>query len=134
MATARHPRSVHDLSGTSYVLLTTFTRDGRPKSTPVWAAPDGDALVVVTDADAWKVRRVRRRPDALVAACDARGRRRGDDVPASVVVVEGPDLLARVTDALQRKYGWQMRVARLLGRTSPGRRVGLVIRDRPPSP
>ena len=37
----------------TYVSLTTFGRTGVPVSTPVWAAPDGDTLVV------WTPRRLR---------------------------------------------------------------------------
>ncbi|MFC5379712.1 PPOX class F420-dependent oxidoreductase [Aquipuribacter nitratireducens] len=133
MGTPRNPSGIRDLATSSFVLLTTFTRDGRPKATPVWAAPDGDALVVITDRDSWKVRRARRNPEVLLASCDMRGRRTGPDLAASAVVVEGPEYLARVTGALLRKYGWQMRLARLLGRTSARERVGLVLRDRPPS-
>jgi len=38
----------------TYVSLTTFGRTGVPVSTPVWAAPDGDTLVVWTRADSGK--------------------------------------------------------------------------------
>ena len=29
-------------------LLTTFTKDGRPKPTPIWGVPDGDRLLLMT--------------------------------------------------------------------------------------
>jgi uncharacterized protein len=38
----------------TYVSLTTFRRTGVPVSTPVWAAPKGDTLVVWTRADSGK--------------------------------------------------------------------------------
>lgn len=31
-------RTFPDIAGSRYILLTTFTRDGRPKPTAVWAA------------------------------------------------------------------------------------------------
>ena len=37
-----------------YVSLTTFRRTGAPVVTPVWAAPDGDTLVIWTRADSGK--------------------------------------------------------------------------------
>ena len=37
-----------------YVSLTTFRRTGAPVSAPVWAAPDGDTLVVWTRTDSGK--------------------------------------------------------------------------------
>ena len=45
-----------------YLLLTTFTKDGRPKPTAIWAAPDGDGLIVITQATSWKVKRIRNTP------------------------------------------------------------------------
>lgn len=51
-----------------YLLLTTFTKDGRPKPTVIWVAPDGDALLVITDHDSWKVRRIRNTPRVTLAA------------------------------------------------------------------
>jgi hypothetical protein len=36
-------------------VLTTFTKDGRPKPTPIWAAPKHDRLLAVIGADSWKV-------------------------------------------------------------------------------
>ena len=39
----------NDVSQAKYVLLTTFTKDGRPKPTPIWIARDGDRALVITD-------------------------------------------------------------------------------------
>ena len=37
-----------EVSKAQYVLLTTFTKDGRPKPTPIWIAYDGDRAVMIT--------------------------------------------------------------------------------------
>ncbi|WP_209308980.1 pyridoxamine 5'-phosphate oxidase family protein [Blastococcus sp. CT_GayMR16] len=42
------------LPSSTYVSLTTFRRTGVPVSTPVWAAPDGDTLLVWTRTDTGK--------------------------------------------------------------------------------
>ena len=39
------------LPTSTYVSLTTFRRTGVPVSTPVWAAPAGDARIVWTRSD-----------------------------------------------------------------------------------
>lgn len=124
------PASVLDLADREYVLLTSYTRDGRAKPTPVWAARDGDALVVVTEADAWKVRRVRQQPRVTVAACDVRGRPRSAPVDGVAVVVEGAHV-RRVEAALLAAYGWKMRLTLLLGRLRRRQepRAGIVVRD-----
>ena len=38
-----------DVARSKYLLLTTFTNDGRPKPTAVWGARDGDKLLIITD-------------------------------------------------------------------------------------
>lgn len=132
MADTINPTSVQDLAGCQYVLLTTYTEDGHAKPTPVWAAPDEDALVVVTDADAGKVRRVRHQPRVTLSASSVRGHPRGAPVDGVAVVVEDA-LVDRVLAALRAKYGWQMWPVDLQERLRPSRsrRVGLVVRDLP---
>ena len=49
------PPSFADVAKAQYVLLTTFTKDGRPKPTPIWAANDGDRLLMITQGKSWKV-------------------------------------------------------------------------------
>jgi len=127
---ATNPTSVSDLADCEYVLLTTYTRDGRAKPTPVWAALDGDALVVTTFDTTWKVRRIRADPRVTLAACTARGHPRGAPVDGVAVVV-GEEHVPRVMAALRDKYGWKLRLAEAvdrLSRRSAGR-VGLVVRD-----
>ncbi len=117
-------QSILELADEQYLLLTMFTKDGRPKPAPVWAARLDDALVVVTDSDTWKVRRLRNTARATVAPCDSRGRTRGDARPAVGTVVDGEGA-ARVLAAVRDKYGWQYGLVRLLQNT------GRVLRRRP---
>ena len=71
-----------DIAGSQYILLTTFTKDGRPKPTPIWAAPDGEGLIVITQETSWKVRRIRNTPRVTIAECDVRGNIKGETVQA----------------------------------------------------
>lgn len=96
------------LAAEKYVLLTTFRKDGRAVSTPVWAVRDGDALAVWTVTDSGKVKRIRRDGAVTVAPCDVRGRPLGEAVPGHAVLC-GPAESSRVRHLLRRKY-------RLLGR------------------
>jgi hypothetical protein len=92
-----------------YVSLTTFRRDGTAVPTPVWVAGDGAALYVWTPTRSGKVRRIRRRPEVTLAPCDARGRVRGEAVPAIAEICD-----AAATDLtrelVKKKYGWTARV------------------------
>jgi uncharacterized protein len=57
-----------------YVSLTTYRRNGTAVATPVWHVVDGDELVVVSEAAAGKVKRIRRDGRVQVTVCDMRGR------------------------------------------------------------
>ena len=116
------------LGAGKYLLVTTYRKDGRTVPTPVWTARDGDALVVWTVADSGKVKRIRNRGDVLVAPCDARGNRRGDDVPAHAEIVDA-EPAARYRELIRRKYGVVGRLIMLGSRLRRGEQgtVGLRI-------
>ncbi len=101
-----------------YVSLATFRRDGREVRTPVWIAADGDRLFVYTNRKSGKVKRIRANGRARLAPCDARGGVRGDFVEARARVVDEPAEQRRGFAALDRKYGWQLRLALLASRLS----------------
>jgi len=92
-----------DIAGSEYILLTTFTKDGRPKPTPIWAAPDGDGLIVITQGTSWKVKRVRNTPRVTIAKCDMRGNAKSAAVDAIAAVNESRTKDAY--DAIGRRYG-----------------------------
>ena len=99
----------------TYVNLVTYRRDGREVRTPVWIAADGDRLVVWTNANSWKVKRVRNDARVRLAPCDARGGLRGDWVDATARMLDDPTERDDALEALFRKYGWQMQLARIGG-------------------
>ncbi|MGW6917190.1 PPOX class F420-dependent oxidoreductase [Kitasatospora sp. NPDC054939] len=116
------------LSSGSYLLLTTFRKDGTAVPTPVWVVRDGDALGVWTVADSWKVKRIRNRADVLVGPCDVRGNPTGDAYPGTAEI-RSPEQTARYRTLLRQKYGL-LGVLTLLGsRVRRGERgtVGLRI-------
>ena len=123
------------LPRSTYVSLTTFRRSGDPVATPVWAAPDGDDLVVWTRADSGKVKRLRHTARVTVAPCDIRGRVTGPAAEATAVLSE-PQQWRQARAALARRYGWQWRVSYTSSRlwqrfTRPGTERHAVIRIRP---
>ena len=83
--------------------LTTFRRDGTPVSTPVWFVADNGNLLVETDADSYKVRRIRRNARVTVAACNATGRSRGDAIAAQAAILPDEEL-PRTERLLHEKY------------------------------
>jgi hypothetical protein len=101
-------RSLEQLHAAKYLLVTTFRRDGRTVATPVWKVRDGDALGIWTAAHTGKVKRIRNRPDVLLAPCDFRGNPLGEQVPgrAEILDTEG-----------NRRY--QRKIARTYWLTGP---------------
>jgi uncharacterized protein len=86
-----------------YVSLTTFRRDGTAVSTPVWFVTENGNLLVETDGDSYKVRRIRRNDNVTVASCNAMGRVVGEVVSARAAILPVEEL-PRVDKLLHRKY------------------------------
>jgi uncharacterized protein len=86
-----------------YLSLTSFKRDGTGVATPVWFVADGDRLLVTTDAQSFKAKRIRRNPAVTVALCSAGGRLRSEPLPARAVFIPDSEL-ARVERLMARKY------------------------------
>lgn len=86
-----------------YISLETFKKNGEGVRTPVWFVLHNGALYVYTEADSWKVRRIRNNPRVRVALCTVRGRVTGPWVDGTASFVEGDE--RRVADQLlDRKY------------------------------
>jgi PPOX class probable F420-dependent enzyme len=73
-------------------------------------------LWVYTNGKSAKVKRIRRDGRARVAACDMRGAVHGAWLEARARVVDGETAQQPGFDALQAKYGWQMRLLTLAAR------------------
>jgi uncharacterized protein len=86
-----------------YVNLTTFRRDGTPVSTPVWFVSENGNLLVETDDNSYKVRRIRRNDHVTVTSCNATGRAKGQAVSARATILPAEEL-PRVERLLHRKY------------------------------
>lgn len=117
-----------DVSKAQYVLLTTFTKDGRPKPTPIWIAREGDRALVITEKNSWKVKRIRNTPRVTLAVCDMKGRVKGPTVEAVASVLDDSqtDMVYR---AINKRYGIVGKVFSFFSklRGGAGRTVGLEI-------
>ena len=63
-----------EIGRSRYVSFTTYRKDGTGVATPVWHVVNGGELVVVSDAEAWKVKRIRNNSRVMVTVCGIRGR------------------------------------------------------------
>jgi PPOX class probable F420-dependent enzyme len=96
-----------------YLGLTTFKRDGTGVTTPVWFVSEGGRLLIETDADSYKVKRIRREPKVTVGMCSARGRQLDLPVAARAELLPD-DEIAPVEKMMARKYRVEVLIFRPL--------------------
>jgi PPOX class probable F420-dependent enzyme len=108
-----------------YLSVTSFKRDGTGVATPVWFVSDGRRLFALTDLHSAKVRRMRRNPRVLVAACRANGELRGEPLAARAEVLTATPDLERVQQLLMERYKLSYRLVMLIYR------LGRRLRGRP---
>ncbi len=94
-----------------FISVTTFKRDGTAVPTPVWCVGRNGSLLVFSEADSGKVKRIRHDPHVSVAPCSFRGKPRGPAVQADATVLDDTE---EVEALLTRKYGWTWRGYNLL--------------------
>jgi uncharacterized protein len=120
------------LADEKFVSLTTYKKNGDAVASPMWIARDGDALVVWTPAETWKVRRVRRDPRVRLIPCGRTGRidTTQPALTGQAAVVDDHREVSRIETIIKRKYGLVYRMVTIVETIAArGRkpRVGLRI-------
>ncbi|GAA2336669.1 PPOX class F420-dependent oxidoreductase [Dactylosporangium salmoneum] len=65
---------LEDFGRANYVSLTTYRKNGTTVATPVWHAVHDGELFIVSNTDAWKVKRIRNDSRVGVTVCNIRGK------------------------------------------------------------
>jgi uncharacterized protein len=112
-------------AGQKYISLETFKKNGQGVKTPVWFVLNDDAFYAYTEADSWKVKRIRNNPRVRVAACNIRGDVKGPWLDATASLVEGDERLA-ADQLLDRKY-FLKKIFNFLSRINRHRRAMIKI-------
>src|SRR2546429_1603133 len=111
---------VDDIGRSRYVSLTTYRKDGTGVASPVWHVMNGGELLIVSEAEAWKVKRIRKNSHVVVTVCGIRGK-----IAPGAPSAEGTARLLDEADTetgrtlLARKYvmsrmgNWLTRILRL---------------------
>ena len=120
-----------------YISLGTLKKDGSIVRTPVWYVSTdqasvgseivGSEIVVTTEDNSGKVKRIRNFHDVEIAECDMRGRIKGKATSASAQIVD-PASDNGLLALFHKKYGLMFRIMSLRGRKS-GQRVFIHIRQ-----
>jgi PPOX class probable F420-dependent enzyme len=91
---------VDEIGKAGYVSLTTYRKDGTPVATPVWHAVHDGEVFIVSNLDAWKVKRIRNSGRAELTPCSIRGR----ITPGAPTVSGTARLLDEAGTAQARQY------------------------------
>ena len=102
--------SLKELAAERYVSLVTFRRNGNAVSTPIWVAACDGKLYAVTNGTSVKMKRLKANDRIRLAACDARGKVRGEWAQGHGKRLDDAALVQRAQQALESKYGWQVTV------------------------
>ena len=106
-----------DIANQKNVALTTFRRNGEPKTVPVGIVRFGDDVAMTTGSQTWKLKRLRNDPRVEVQPCNGRG-----VITAGSTKVTGQGRQAteeeftEILQAVKAKYGLQVTFMILLGR------------------
>ena len=105
--------SFADLGDAQYIALETFKKSGDGVVTPVWVAGMDGHLYVITQADSWKVKRIRNNSRVRIAPSDSRGNPTGDwfEGTARTLPLEDDEEARR---RLEAKYGLQYKLFALM--------------------
>lgn len=120
--------TINDIARSRNILLTTFTKDGRAKPTVIWAAPDRGRLLAITEANSWKVKRIRNNPNVTVAASDRRGHPKTAPLNVTATILDASET-AQVYAAVARHYGIIGALFRIFSKLRGGmhRNVGIAL-------
>ncbi len=115
-----------EIAHEKYVALTTYKRDGTPKSLPVWIADFGDGTIgFTTSSSSYKVKRIRNDPRVELQPSNSRGdvKEGTSAVSGTAVVVTGAEF-EPCREVVKAKYGLQYRAIELIGKIQRRRGKG----------
>ena len=119
------------ISDERYVSLSTWTKEGNRKRTPVWIALLDDGRVgFTTGKKTWKVKRILRNPSVDLQPCNSKGVIKADskvcEGEARVVDI-GEKEYTLITNAIRKKYGIQYLLISFFGHFSKKHGEGCAI-------
>lgn len=108
-----------------YLNIETFRKNGQGVKTPVWFAQDGETLLIWTQADSGKAKRIRRDGKVHITPSTASGESVGEWVNAKAVVEDSAGGLMYTEKLFKDKYGFMFRFLSWLNK-SRGRKYASI--------
>jgi PPOX class probable F420-dependent enzyme len=93
------------LDGNSYIVLTTYRKNGNPIMTPVWFVQQEGKLIVWTASDSGKAKRLKNNPHVQLGPSNHSGKLLGA-VQAGLAHFAARGDFSTLEKAFKAKYGW----------------------------
>ena len=98
--------NLKDFSGVEYINLITYKKDKTPITTPVWVADFSNSLVITTNLNAGKVKRVRNNGKATIYITNQSGSKKlSESLDLEASLIEDVELKKQAADIIRKKYG-----------------------------
>ena len=114
-------------AGKKYLNLESFRKNGQGVCTPVWFAEEDGIFYFYTEAESFKVKRIRNNPTVRNAPCAVSGNIKGEWVEGTAMVLEGSES-RHVHELLNRKYHLLKWIADLAAKIRRHKRAEIAIR------
>ena len=98
-----------------YLNIETFRKSGQGIKTPVWFVQDRETLLVWTQADSGKAKRIRNNCTVKVTPSTGAGEPLGEWIPARAQTDDSPDAVKQVEKLMKKKYGFMFSALGFLG-------------------
>ena len=102
------------LQQATYINLETFRKNGIGVKTPVWQTSEAGTIYVWTQAESWKVKRIRANPQVRLCASDGRGNPQGDWHDGQARILDGAADEVQQRKRMAAKYGLFFQLFRLM--------------------
>ena len=113
------------------ISIETYRKNGQPVRTPVWFLKEDGILVVHTDDNTGKIKRIRRNPKVRVAPSKFRGEPKADYIDATAQLETDPETVKKYYMLIYKKYGLMGSFTKLLQRFSRSKAKDIIIRITP---
>jgi PPOX class probable F420-dependent enzyme len=120
--------TLHQFDHQNYLNLVTTRKNGQTVKTPVWFAQEGDSLLVWTEANSGKAKRIRKDGKVRVVPSTASGEPLGEWINGTAIVDSSPKAIQYVNDKFKKKYGLLFFAFNLLGKTRGAKYTTVRIR------
>ncbi len=98
-----------------YMTIETFRKNGQGVKTPVWFAEDAGALLIWTEINSGKAKRIRREGKVRVTPSSASGEPVGEWAEAQARADNSGEAVSRTVNLFKKKYGLMFGMFRMMG-------------------